>query len=1003
MSFDIDVIIVITFLIVNLAVGLYFGHSKTTLREYAVGNKRFSTGTLVATIIATCIGGGFFSGAITETYKQGLYFIIPAIGEPLCLILMGYFLIPRMAEFLGDISVADAMGNLYGKYVRIISAASGIFLCIGIIALQFKVGASILGIFFGISGFYATLLCAAVVTVYSAFGGIKAVTFTDIIQFFTFGTIIPIISLSIWGALNDPYLAFSTLTQNPIFDYRQVFDFSSPRFINTLFLLIFFLVPAFQPVFFQRIIMAKNIIQGRRAFIIGGGICLILLLVISWVGILLLSSNPNIEPNNLLPYIISNYSYVGLKGLTAVGILAVIMSTADSYINSAAVLFTHDILKPLNIKKVNLLNDLTLACVFSFIIGSLGFFVAFKASTVLKLLLFTLSFYAPIVSAPLLLTILGFRSTATSVLIGMAAGSLTVIWCTFEKINDDIIPPLSMGFNMVFLIASHYLLRQSGGWVGIKCPEPVNLIRTERKRQIYKFINSLKEFNIISFCKKNSPKEEYIYSFFGLFCIISVFSTMYSMPKQIQEQNYELIRFINDTVLIYSSIFLTYPIWPPLLKKEKFIIIAWNIAVPYVLLFSPILLMLISNFGQFELMILMVNIIIIATLLRWQMVILMMTISVFAAIKFYKWFIGVENINVDFGTLQFKIMYLLLLVASALIAFLKPKQQSQETSEIIKNYLYDENKSQHLELIKLSQYKKEFVERLDKHCLSVFHSIYAQINALDHELHTSTKEAFPGKAQEVINIISKLKAGAEYLDKIIFQVKSFIKITPAKVNLEGFIYEAIDKCKKFQGYDNISIFTTFKTKTPEVEIDAALMQDVIMTCLVHGIKNSNSDKVSVIVQETMLEYQAEDEDNSLKIKREAIEILIIIDNTTLNAQEINKLLNPSFSEISEIHFTDAHKVIIAHYGKFNITLDNLEQVTYSITIPIKLKEIRPKKKNLPDEYSEELKMVDLLITDRNNRAMRDTALALIKEGVDLNTISKATKLTLDELKQLNNL
>ena len=138
--------------------------------------------------------------------------------------------------------------------------------------------------------------------------------------------------------------------------------------------------------------MARNTIQGRNAFIIGGLVCLIMLLIISWVGILLLSDNPNLDPNNLLPYIISTYNYSGLKGLTAVGIMAIIMSTADSYINSAAVLFTNDVLKPLNIKRVKLPNDLILLCIFSFFVGIAGFFLAFKANTVLNLLLLIFSY-----------------------------------------------------------------------------------------------------------------------------------------------------------------------------------------------------------------------------------------------------------------------------------------------------------------------------------------------------------------------------------------------------------------------------------------------------------------------------------------------------------------------------------------------------------------------------------------------------------------------------------
>ena len=212
MSFDIDSGIIILFLIINFSVGLFYSRGKTSLSEYAVGDKKFSTGTVAATVIATCIGGGFFSGAITESYRQGLYFIIPAMGEPLCLIIIAYFFIPRMGEFLGNLSIAEALGNLYGKYVRVISAIAGIFLCIGIVSLQFKVGASIFKVFFGIDGFYAVLACAIITTTYSAFGGIKAVTITDVIQFFTFGTIVPIISLMIWGTLNDPYAILSTVS-----------------------------------------------------------------------------------------------------------------------------------------------------------------------------------------------------------------------------------------------------------------------------------------------------------------------------------------------------------------------------------------------------------------------------------------------------------------------------------------------------------------------------------------------------------------------------------------------------------------------------------------------------------------------------------------------------------------------------------------------------------------------------------------------------------------------
>ena len=53
--------------------------------------------------------------AISETYSNGLYFIIPLLGDAFVFLIIGYFLAPRMGAFLGKLSIAEAMGDLYGK------------------------------------------------------------------------------------------------------------------------------------------------------------------------------------------------------------------------------------------------------------------------------------------------------------------------------------------------------------------------------------------------------------------------------------------------------------------------------------------------------------------------------------------------------------------------------------------------------------------------------------------------------------------------------------------------------------------------------------------------------------------------------------------------------------------------------------------------------------------------------------------------------------------------
>ena len=52
MNFDVDIAIVVVFLLLNLGVGLYNARSITTIKEYALGNQNFTTATIIATITA---------------------------------------------------------------------------------------------------------------------------------------------------------------------------------------------------------------------------------------------------------------------------------------------------------------------------------------------------------------------------------------------------------------------------------------------------------------------------------------------------------------------------------------------------------------------------------------------------------------------------------------------------------------------------------------------------------------------------------------------------------------------------------------------------------------------------------------------------------------------------------------------------------------------------------------------------------------------------------------
>ena len=250
MTPDIDIIIFIAFLIINLVVGLTYGREVKTIRDYSLGGRNFSTATLVSTIVATCVTGSGFFIILTKTYSDGLYYLIPTVFIIIQMFITVYFLIPRMGEFLGSVSVAEAMGDIYGKEIRLITAICGILKMVGGIAVQFKVFGNIFNYFLGMDPTYAILLASAIVVVYSSFGGIKAVTYTDVIQFITFGFVVPLIGVVLWNHIYNSNILFSEVIKNSNFDYEKVLDIGNPKLWDIIPLILYFIMPSTDPTSF---------------------------------------------------------------------------------------------------------------------------------------------------------------------------------------------------------------------------------------------------------------------------------------------------------------------------------------------------------------------------------------------------------------------------------------------------------------------------------------------------------------------------------------------------------------------------------------------------------------------------------------------------------------------------------------------------------------------------------------------------------------------------------
>ena len=399
---------------------------------------------------------------------------------------------------------------------------------------------------------------------------------------------------------------------------------------------IWFAIHGLDHVVFQRISMSRDILQARSSFSYAGLISLLANLCIIWVSILLLSSNQNLDPENLLAYIIENYASAGFKGFIGIGIVALAMSTADSYLNSSADLLANDIIKPLNI---TVKNDAIVARTFCLVSGVFALILALYSSGLLELLMVSNSFYMPVVTVPLLLAIFGFRSSKRTVLGGMAAGFMTVVlWSIFGSNADSILP--GMLANVVVALGIHYLLGEEGGWQPVAPDSALALERAARRRSRRRLMNDIKTFRLYTYLKQNLPEQEMFYFLFGLYTIAATYTAFYTIGDSSVQSYQRIYEGIYHAVPFATTIFLTFPIWPPVVKNERFITLFWPLGISAILFFAGTLLVIMSHFHHMQIMVLMINFLITMLLLRWPLAFIVALSGMGLAVVFFEQYTG---------------------------------------------------------------------------------------------------------------------------------------------------------------------------------------------------------------------------------------------------------------------------------------------------------------------------------------------------------------------------
>lgn len=419
--------IIIIYLFVVLLVGLWAGRNVSGLKEYATAGKSFGTLVIFATLSASFIGGGFSIGNAEKVFLVGISNIVALWGFSLKEILVARFIAPRMENYPDAISVGDIMEPHYGRGARIFSGIFGMLLCAGILGAQIGAMGYIFNLFFGIDRVWGIFIGCGIIITYTAVGGMRSVVWTDVIQFVVLAVGIP---LTLYFCVE--HVGGWEVIQKAVPSTHLSLSMEPMALVALCALFLTFLLgETLVPPYLQRLLIGKGAKEVARGTMLSGLFSIPFFAMTGLIGLVALTMDPGLDANLSMPFVIREALPLFLQGIVAAAIVSIIMSSADSFLNSAAIAFSNDLVRPLRKTPLDSVTELRMARITTLLVGIFSVVFALSINSIIDILIYAYNFWAPTVMVPLAIAILGFPTSRRRFIAGALAGiSATVIWNT---------------------------------------------------------------------------------------------------------------------------------------------------------------------------------------------------------------------------------------------------------------------------------------------------------------------------------------------------------------------------------------------------------------------------------------------------------------------------------------------------------------------------------------------------------------------------------------------
>ena len=381
-------IVMIVYMTLLIAWGIYQGRKVKTSSDFAIAGRNLPGWVAALSERATGESSWALLGLPGAAYATGLMEVWTAVGCVAGIIfawvLLAWRLRDEAAKYKTDTFtdyIAKKHGE-FGKWIRIVGSFTIVFFFFFYVGAQFIGGGKTLENLFGIDRVYGMLIVILVVVPYTIYGGFRSVTYTDVIQAIVMiATLIiaPIAGLiylsnqpegalyatSISEALFKAGPEYNTMTGGAILiEGSSLSDFLINLFPNSLNIAKgigtgviiagafswFFGYLGGQPQLSTRFMAISDAKQAKQARNIGVAwtiIAYIGALMIGWIGIAIFGPDGLKDQETVMPEVLTTLFNPWIAGILITGVLAAIVSTANSLLILSATELSENIIKPI--------------------------------------------------------------------------------------------------------------------------------------------------------------------------------------------------------------------------------------------------------------------------------------------------------------------------------------------------------------------------------------------------------------------------------------------------------------------------------------------------------------------------------------------------------------------------------------------------------------------------------------------------------------------------------